>query len=83
MECYLSGNNYVVQYKLLRYKQEPIVYLFEVNVETAQIVRGINNNAIELLAGKNQGSKNTRNTAKLKVNKAQIKQNIDSDDEMF
>jgi len=45
----LQGNVFVVQYRLIRQKQEPLVYQFEVDVEKGAINRGINNNAIELL----------------------------------
>ncbi|GAB4033632.1 MAG: hypothetical protein Fur0012_13500 [Elusimicrobiota bacterium] len=45
----LQGKIFVVQYRLIRQKQEPLVYQFEVNSETGQILRGINNNAIDLL----------------------------------
>ena len=74
---YLSGNLFVVQYRVLRYKSEPIVYLFEVDVKKNQIVRGINNNAIELLSG----SVTTKNVI-TKKNKT-IAENMDKDDEMF
>jgi len=39
----------VVQYRLLRPKQDPLIYQFEVDAAKQDIVRGINNNAIELL----------------------------------
>ena len=39
----------MVQYSLLRPKQEPMIYQFEVDAAKGNIVRGINNNAIELL----------------------------------
>jgi len=45
----LQDNIYVVQYRVIRPKQEPLVYQFEVDVEKGNINRGINNNAIELL----------------------------------
>ncbi|MBI4656511.1 MAG: hypothetical protein HY746_07185 [Elusimicrobia bacterium] len=45
----LHGNVFVVQYRLLRSKQDPLVYQFEVDIDKNTIVRGINNNAIELL----------------------------------
>ncbi|HOX23289.1 MAG TPA: hypothetical protein PLL10_07490, partial [Elusimicrobiales bacterium] len=47
----LLGDIYVVQYRLLRPRAEPIVYQFEVNVAQAQLSKGINNAAIELLGG--------------------------------
>ena len=45
----LHGDIFVVQYRLLRPKQDPLIYQFEVDVAKNIIVRGINNNAIELL----------------------------------
>lgn len=45
----LQNNIYVVQYRVIRPRQEPLVYQFEVDVEKGTITRGINNNAIELL----------------------------------
>ena len=45
----LHGDILVVQYRLLRPKQEPLIYQFEVDAAKRDIVRGINNNAIELL----------------------------------
>jgi hypothetical protein len=45
----LHGDIFVVQYRLLRPKQDPLIYQFEVDVARNLIVRGINNNAIELL----------------------------------
>jgi len=55
---YLSGSLFVVQYRAIRYKQEPIVYLFEVDVDRGVVVRGINNNAIDLLSsGSNENRK--------------------------
>jgi len=77
---FLSGNLFVVQYRVLRYKQEPIVYLFEVDVEKNNIVRGINNNAIDLLSGKGLIKKTV---AKSKVNAKKIDENIEKDEDMF
>ncbi|MEW6013092.1 MAG: hypothetical protein AB1602_06805 [Elusimicrobiota bacterium] len=77
---FLSGNLFVVQYRVLRYKQEPIVYLFEVDVEKNNIVRGINNNAIDLLSGKGLIKKTV---AKSKVNPKKIDENIEKDEDMF
>lgn len=74
---YLSGNLFVVQYRFLRFKSEPIVYLFEVDVEKNEIVRGINNNAINLLAGTKK-EKNLNKTISKKFDK-----HIEKDDEMF
>jgi len=45
----LHGDILVVQYRLLRPKQDPMMYQFEVDAAKGNIVRGINNNAIELL----------------------------------
>lgn len=45
----LHGDILVVQYRLLRARQEPLIYQFEVDAAKRDIVRGINNNAIELL----------------------------------
>jgi hypothetical protein len=45
----LHGDIFLVQYRLLRPKQEPLSYEFEVDVTKEVIVRGINNNAMELL----------------------------------
>jgi flagellar basal body-associated protein FliL len=45
----LHGDIFVVQYRLLRPKQDPLIYQFEVDVAKSLIVRGINNNAIDLL----------------------------------
>ncbi len=45
----LHGDVFVVQYRLLRPKQDPLVYQFEVDVAKGLIVRGINNSAIEVL----------------------------------
>ena len=45
----LHGDILVVQYRLVRPKQDPLIYQFEVDAAKSEIVRGINNNAIELL----------------------------------
>ncbi|HNW45520.1 MAG TPA: hypothetical protein PKI19_13540 [Elusimicrobiales bacterium] len=45
----LHGDILVVQYRLIRPKQDPMIYQFEVDAAKGDIVRGINNNAIELL----------------------------------
>ena len=45
----LHGDIFVVQYRLLRPRQDPLIYQFEVDAAKRDIVRGINNNAIELL----------------------------------
>lgn len=74
---YLSGNLFVVQYRFLRFKSEPIVYLFEVDVEKNEIVRGINNNAINLLAG----SKKEKNLDKAISKK--FDKHIEKDEDMF
>ena len=45
----LHKDVFVTQYRLLRQRKEPVIYQFEVDVKKGDIVRGINNNAIELL----------------------------------
>ncbi|MBU2530251.1 MAG: hypothetical protein KKD35_04340 [Elusimicrobia bacterium] len=45
----LHKDVFVTQYRLLRQRKEPIIYQFEVDVKKGEMVRGINNNAIELL----------------------------------
>ena len=45
----LHGDILVVQYRLIRQKQDPLIYQFEVDGAKNDIIRGINNNAIELL----------------------------------
>lgn len=45
----LHENIYVVQYRLARSRQDPLTYQFEVDIEKDEIIRGINNNAIDLL----------------------------------
>ncbi len=45
----LHKDIFVTQYRLLRQRKEPVIYQFEVDVKKGAIVRGINNNAIELL----------------------------------
>lgn len=77
---YLNKNLFVVQYRVLKYKSEPVVYLFEVDVEDNKIVRGINNNAIELLSGKDIWKE--KKSAKV-VSKEKIMENMEKDDEMF
>jgi hypothetical protein len=56
----LHGNIFVVQYRLLRPKQDPLIYQFEVDLAKATIARGINNNAIELLDSSLTTSKPSR-----------------------
>lgn len=51
----LHGDMLVVQYRLLRPRQEPLIYQFEVDAAKSDIVRGINNNAIELLDFSSKG----------------------------
>lgn len=46
----LHGDLYVVQYKFLCPRTEPVFYQFEVDTQRSTITRGINNSAIELLA---------------------------------
>ncbi len=68
----LHGDIFLVQYRLLRPKQEPLSYEFEVDVTKGVIVRGINNNAMELLessaapapAAKIKPAKNRKSNAK-------------------
>ena len=45
----LHEDIYVVQYRLPRSRQDPLIYQFEVDVAKDALLRGINNNAIELL----------------------------------
>ncbi|MCX5786759.1 MAG: hypothetical protein NTX59_13845 [Elusimicrobia bacterium] len=45
----LHGDILVVQYRLIRQKHDPLIYQFEVDAVKNDIIRGINNNAIELL----------------------------------
>jgi len=45
----LHGDILVVQYRLIRQKQDPLIYQFEVDGAKNDIIRGINNNAMELL----------------------------------
>ena len=55
----LHGDILVVQYRVIRQKQDPLVYQFEVDGAKNDIIRGINNNAIELLdfsSGQNEVS---------------------------
>ena len=83
---YLSGSLFVVQYRVLRYKQEPIVYLFEVDVEKGTIVRGINNNAIELLSSVGEDFKKTQDNkrvAKSNIKNKQIVEQIKNSSEIF
>jgi len=65
----LHKNIYVVQYRLLRQKKEPVVYQFEVDVEKKKIVRGINNNAIDLLSS----SSSAKRVKKKTINKPRQK----------
>ncbi len=64
----LQGKIFVVQYRLIRQKQEPLVYQFEVDSESGRILRGINNNAIDLLE-----SSSEKNQAKKSVQQAKPK----------
>ena len=45
----LHANIYVVQYRLPRSRQDPLIYQFEVDIAKSSLLRGINNNAIDLL----------------------------------
>ncbi|MDP2866892.1 MAG: hypothetical protein Q8O90_11670, partial [Elusimicrobiota bacterium] len=51
----LHGDILVVQYRLLRPRQDPLIYQFEVDAAKSDSVRGINNNAIELLDFSSKG----------------------------
>ncbi|MCX7905248.1 MAG: hypothetical protein N2446_00930 [Elusimicrobiales bacterium] len=77
---YLTKNIFVVQYRFLRFKGEPIVYLFEVDIEKKQIIRGINNNAINLLAGRDKSKKEEES---YNIVSKKIKGHIENDDDMF
>ena len=60
----LHGDILVVQYRLLRPKQDPMIYQFEVDAAKQDIVRGINNNAIDLLDLSSGGKSASSVTAK-------------------
>jgi hypothetical protein len=60
----LHGDILVVQYRLLRPRQEPLIYQFEVDAAKSDIVRGINNNAIELLDFSSKGKSASAVSAK-------------------
>ncbi|HAH32482.1 MAG TPA: hypothetical protein DCL44_09250 [Elusimicrobia bacterium] len=45
----LHGDILVVQYRLIRQKYDPLLYQFEVDVSKNEIIRGLNNDAMELL----------------------------------
>lgn len=45
----LHEDIYVVQYRLPRSRQDPLIYQFEVDLAKQNLLRGINNNAIDLL----------------------------------
>jgi len=66
----LHGDIFVVQYRLLRPKQDPLIYQFEVDVAKNIIVRGINNNAIELLDFSSKVTARAEFAPKPKVRKA-------------
>ena len=83
---YLSGSLFVVQYRVLRYKQEPIAYLFEVDVDKGSIVRGINNNAIELLSsvgGDFKKTQDNKRVAKSNIKNKQVVEQIKNSSEIF
>jgi len=81
---YLNGSLFVVQYRALRYRQEPIVYLFEVDVDKEMIVRGINNNAIDLLSSKLDVYKTTnKKTAKANIKDKKIVEEVKNNSEIF
>ena len=66
----LHGDIFVVQYRLLRPKQDPLIYQFEVDVAKGLIVRGINNNAIDLLDFSSKAIAKAEPPAKPKARKA-------------
>ncbi|MEI7482218.1 MAG: hypothetical protein WCK75_07700 [Elusimicrobiota bacterium] len=66
----LHGDIFVVQYRLLRPKQDPLIYQFEVDVAKNIIVRGINNNAIELLDFSSKATARAEFAPKPKARKA-------------
>ena len=66
----LHGDIFVVQYRLLRPKQDPLIYQFEVDVAKGLIVRGINNNAIELLDFSSKVTAKAEPAAKPRARKA-------------
>jgi hypothetical protein len=82
---YLSGSLFVVQYRALRYKQEPIVYLFEVDVDKGVIVRGINNNAIDLLSSVygNNKKEDNKKVAKLNIKDKKTIEEVKNNSEIF
>ncbi|MFH1618588.1 MAG: hypothetical protein ABIG11_01640 [bacterium] len=55
----LHADIYVVQYRLLRPRAEPLVYQFEVDIAKGVLVRGVNNAAIELLRAESTGARKT------------------------
>jgi hypothetical protein len=69
----LHGDILVVQYRLLRPRQDPLIYQFEVDAAKQDIVRGINNNAIDLLdfspKGKTASAAPAKKAAPQKVRK--------------
>ena len=69
----LHGDIFVVQYRLLRPKQDPLIYQFEVDVAKDLIVRGINNNAIELLDFSSKVTAKAEPAPKRKARKASPK----------
>ncbi|HOW88872.1 MAG TPA: hypothetical protein PL037_01215 [Elusimicrobiales bacterium] len=72
----LHGDTLVVQYKLLRTRQEPLVYQFEVDAAKGDILRGLNNNAIELLESGSQPEPAPAPKPKARK-KAKVKKNPD------
>ena len=69
----LHGDIFVVQYRLLRPKQDPLIYQFEVDVAKDLIVRGINNNAIEVLDFSSKVTAKAEPAPKRKARKASPK----------
>jgi hypothetical protein len=69
----LHGDILVVQYRLIRPKQEPMVYQFEVDAAKQDIVRGINNNAIDLLESASKEKSAAAVPAKKPVSKPKVR----------
>jgi hypothetical protein len=66
----LNGNSYMVQYRFLRPRQEPITYIFAVDVKAGTITRGINDPALELLGGIAGAGKTAKQNASVQVQPA-------------
>lgn len=72
----LHGDILVVQYRLLRPKQDPLIYQFEVDIAKGLIVRGINNNAIDLLDFSSKVTAKAEPPARPKAKKARKSREI-------